>query len=127
MHHYKEMLFAGILILCLLFSGCIFLIAGAGALGGYAISRDTIQGETDKTFASIWGSSLDVLNIMGTISSEDKHKGTIEAKVSSSDLKVKIEQLTPKAVRLSVSARRYLMPNIGLAQKIYIKVIQRAK
>ncbi|MFC1709701.1 DUF3568 family protein [Candidatus Omnitrophota bacterium] len=112
---------------CLLFSGCIFIIAGVGALGGYAISKDTIQGETDKTFANTWNSSLDVLNIMGLVHTEYKSKGKMEAKVGSSDVKVTIEEVTANSTRLRVSARKYLLPDIGLAQKIYIKIIENAK
>lgn len=123
----KPVFFIGMLICCLLSSGCIFIIAGVGAFGGYAISRDTIQGESDKNFDSMWSSSLKVLNILGNVDTEDRKKGVLEASIDSSKAKVIIEQLTPKTVRMRVSARKYMMPNITLAQKIYIKVIQNAK
>ncbi|MBL7130139.1 MAG: DUF3568 family protein [Candidatus Omnitrophica bacterium] len=123
----KFKVFIMLLFCSLAFSGCIFVVAGVGALGGYAISKDTIQGETDKTFESVWDASLRVLNILGTVSSEDKQKGMIEAEIDTSNTKVTIEQLTPKTVRLVVTARRFLMPDITLAQKIYIKVIENAK
>jgi hypothetical protein len=114
---------------CLIFSGCVYLVAGAavGAVGGYAISKDTIQGDTDKTFNSLWSSSLKVLGIMGTVKTEDKQKGEIEADVDGSEVKITMEQLTTKTTRIRVSARKYLMPNISLAQKIYIKIIEQAK
>lgn len=123
----KSLFFVGLLVCYLNFCGCIYVVAGAGALGGYAISRDTIQGETDKTFDNIWNSSLKVLNILGNVTMEDKKKGVIEAKIDSSYAKVTIEQLTPKTTRLRVKARKFMLPNISLAQKIYIKVIQNVK
>lgn len=122
-----NIIFAVGLICCLLFSGCIFIVAGVGVLGGYAISKDTIQGETDKNFLSIWDSSLDILKVMGLVYTEHKSKGTLEAKVNSSDVKIVIEELTVKTTRLRVSARKYLFPDISLAQKIYIKVIENAR
>ncbi|MDD5005323.1 MAG: hypothetical protein PHS93_02315 [Candidatus Omnitrophica bacterium] len=113
---------------CLFFSGCPYLIVGTvGALGGYAISKDTIQGDTERTFNSVWKTSLNVLAILGTIKTEDLKKGTIEAEVEASEVKLIIEQLTPRTVRMRVSARKYLMPNIKLAQKIFIKVMEQAK
>ncbi|MFC1646124.1 DUF3568 family protein [Candidatus Omnitrophota bacterium] len=114
-------------ICCLLFSGCFFLVVGVGALGGYAISNDTIQGETAKTFNSVWASAQNVLSTMGNIVTEYKKNGEIEADISPSYVKLKVEEITPKAVRLRVSARRYMLPNISLAQKIYIKIIEKAK
>lgn len=124
----KLVFFTGLLVLCSLSGGCIFLVASSvGALGGYAVSQDTIQGETNKSFSAIWNSSLKVLRIMGTIKTEDKLKGIIEAKVDASDVVVKIEALTPKFVRLRVSARKYLLPNITLSQKIYIKIIEHSE
>jgi hypothetical protein len=113
---------------CLFYSGCAYLFVGAiGAVGGYAISKDTIQGETDKSFDKVWNSALRVVNIMGTVATEVMQKGTVEAKIEGSEVKVIVDQLTPKTVRMRVSARKYLMPNIKLAQRIYIKIIENAK
>ena len=116
------------LFFCLISSGCIFLVAGTvTALGGYDISQDTIQGETDKTFSLAWKNSLETLNHYGTVSTEDQQKGIIQAKIESSSVKVSIEELTVKTVRLRVSARKLLMPNIKLAQKIYVRIIEHSK
>ena len=118
----------GIAGISLYLCGCIFLVGGAvGALGGYAISNDTIQGEIDKTFESLWKNSVDVLDILGAVTMEDKPRGLIEAKVNGAAVKIMIEQLTPKTSRFRVAARKYLLPKISLAQTIYIKVVQRAK
>lgn len=125
--HKANFVFTIVLSFCLLSSGCIYVVAGVGVLGGYAISKDTIQGETDRSFESLWGASLDVLDIMGLVYTEHKSKGVIEAKVNSSDVKVAIEELTPKTARLRVSARKYLLPDINLAQKIYIKIVQKSE
>jgi len=124
----KYIVFLVIMTIPLFLWGCIFMVAGAvGALGGYAISNDTIQGEIDKTFESIWKNSREVLEILGSIITEDKARGFIEAKVNGANVKIMIEQLTPKTTRFRVSARKYLLPKINLAQTIYIKVVQKAK
>ena len=120
--------FCIILVFCLVFSGCFYVISGAvGVLGGYAISRDTIQGEIDIPFGDLWFSSVDVLDVMGVLIAEDQAKGLIEAKVNGAEVKVTIYELTSKTARLRVSARKYMLPQINLAQKIYIKAVSRAK
>jgi len=124
----NKTIFLGLLFIFLLYSGCVFVVGGAvGALGGYAISKDTIQGEAGKSFGSIWNSSINVLNILGSVSKEDSKKGNIEAKIDTSNAIIKIEQLSSSTVRLRVSARRGMFPNLTLAQKIYTKIIENAK
>ena len=120
--------FIMMLVLCAVFSGCIYIVAGTvGALGGYAISKDTMEGITERSYSNIWDTSLKVLSIMGNVISEDKKKGIIEAEIDSSSAKVFMEELAPKVVRLTVTSRKLLLPNIKLAQKIYVKIIEHSK
>ena len=120
--------FALMLIFCVAFSGCIYIVAGTvGALGGYAVSKDTMEGITEKSFSSVWNGSLKVLNVFGNVVSEDKKMGIIEADIDSSSAKVTIEELATNTVRLRVSSRKLLLPNIKLAQKIYVKIIEHSK
>jgi len=116
------------LIFCVAFSGCIYIVAGTvGALGGYAISKDTMEGITERSYSDIWDTSLKVLSIMGSVISEDEKKGIIEAEIDSSSVKVVIEELAPGVIRLTVTARKLLLPNIKLAQKFYVKIIEHSK
>ncbi|MFH1269651.1 MAG: hypothetical protein ABIH75_01150, partial [Candidatus Omnitrophota bacterium] len=70
-----------ILFLLVSISGCAPLIIGGavGALGGYAVSKDTIQGETDRSYDSLWAAAYTVSKIRGEIKYDDKMKGYIEA------------------------------------------------
>ena len=55
----NNMLFAFLIFVMISASGCFYLIVGgAAAAGGYAISRDTIQGETDRSFDEVWDAAL---------------------------------------------------------------------
>ncbi|MDP8260219.1 MAG: hypothetical protein P9L96_04375 [Candidatus Gygaella obscura] len=117
--------FSGILalFLCLSVCGCWPLFIGVGALGGYAISKDTIQGEVAQDVGSVWGAAIKVSEITGIIRAEDRTKGTLAVEVDRNNVNIRIEELTKNTVRLRVSARtKYLLPNINLAQKIYIKI-----
>ena len=117
---------AAILILCLLISGCVpLIIGGVGVLGGYAISRDTIAAETSRSVDDIWRSAKDVVPVMGIIKSIDEDTKTIQANIYSSVVTVRVEKITDATNRLRVKARKFMMPNIGLAQKIFVKIMQR--
>lgn len=63
-------------------SGCVpVLIGGAGALGGHAISRDTIKGNSDRPYKNIWSSALRVARIKGKITKENRDSGEVEFEV----------------------------------------------
>jgi len=123
----KKIIFA-MLLFPLVFSGCFYVVAGAvGALGGYAISRDTIEGELDISFGSLWTSSIDVLDIMGVVIAEDQTKGIIQAEVNGAAVKVRIDQLTAETIRFRVTARKYLLPQLNIAQNVYVKIVGQAR
>ncbi|MFH1198937.1 MAG: hypothetical protein V1650_02095 [Candidatus Omnitrophota bacterium] len=112
-----------------LISGCAPLIVGAavGGVGAYAISRDTIQGQTDKSYESLWNAALVVARIRGTIKQEDYPHGRINLEVDSSRVEVNLIRLTLATTTLKISARKYHLPNINLAQELYLKIIEEAK
>lgn len=113
---------------CLLSSGCIYVIAGGvGALGGYAISPDTVEGESEASYDTAWDSAVEVLEIMGTVSSKDYKAGTIDATVDGSKVSMDISQISSSDVRLRVKARKNMLPNIKVAQDVFVKVKKKIK
>jgi len=110
-------------------SGCAPLIIGAaaGGLGACAINRDTIQSEMDKSYNSLWNAALTVSRIRGTIKQEDSTRGCIELKTDSSRVWIKVIRLTRATTRLRVSARKHHLPNLELAQDIFVKIMEEAK
>ena len=109
--------------------GCAPLIIGSavGALGGYAVSKDTIEGHTDKSYDSLWEAALTVSKIRGQIKYENKTKGYIESEAESSKVHIKLIRLTASTTRLRVSARKYHFPNMSLAQDIFVKITEQAR
>lgn len=109
-------------------SGCVFILGGAaGALGAYGISKDTVQSETDKPYDTLWNSALMVSRIRGAIKQEDSQKGYIELQVESSRVWIRLIRLTQSATRIRISARKYHLPNIDLAQDIFVKIMEGAR
>ena len=109
--------------------GCAPLIIGGavGALGGIAVSKDTMQGETDKNYDSLWNAALIVSRIRGEIKCEDKTKGYIELEAESSKVYIRLVRLTLAATRLRVAARKYHFPNMDLAQDIFVKIMEQTR
>jgi hypothetical protein len=112
-----------------LICGCAPLIIGAaaGGLGAYAVSSDTVQGDTDKNYAALWDSALSVSRAYGLIQKEDAATGSIELGAQSSKVWIKLVRLTQATTRLKVSARKYHFPNMQLAQDIFVRIVTGVK
>jgi len=126
----KKLLF--LLIMPLVFinlTGCAPLIVGAaaGALGAKALSKDAIQGDTDKTYDSLWSSALMVANMRGIIKQENSSTGYIQLESGNSLVNIRLMRLTRATTRLRVSARKYHFPNASLAEEIFVKIMEQAQ
>ena len=111
--------------LVLSLSSCVYLvIGGMGALGGYVVSPDTVEGIlTEKEQADVWQAAIDVVSIMGIISEKSEPGGVIVAKVENAKVTVTIFQLSKSTVRLTVKARKAFFPKIKIAQEVYVKIV----
>lgn len=109
--------------------GCALFLVGAGAAGGYAISKDEIEGYTDQDYDRTWESARRVIANDGAILSENKTLGEIEATVRDSDVKAKIEKISSVSVRMRIQARKgyNLLPDLETAQDLYTKIIKDLK
>ncbi len=110
-------------------TGCAPLIIGAaaGGLGAYAISRDTVQGDSDKSYDALWESAVSVTGMRGIIQQENANTGYIELSAEFSKVWIRLIRLTQATTRIKISARKFHFPNIGLAQDIFVKIITGAR
>jgi hypothetical protein len=113
---------------CLFCAGCAPLIIGAAVGGGaaYMTSKDTMQVDTDKSFNAVYSAALMVAKIRGNVKQEDSYRGSLYVETDNGKVWINIIRLTRSTVRLKVSARKFHMPNIELAQDICAKIIAQA-
>ena len=108
--------------------GCWFLVGGAvGAAGAYVVSKDTVQGATDKPYDRLWSAAISIGRARGTITEEDRQRGYIDLEADSSRVKIRLVRLTSNTTRLKISARKYHLPNLDLAQDLYVRILEEAK
>ena len=113
-----------IVILCAFQSGCVFFVVGAaGAVGGYAVSRDTFEGVSSKGEEELLSSAHKVLSIMGTITDERPRDGEIVASVDGNHVTVDVIRINLTTSKLRVKARRIIFPRVGIAQEVYTKIM----
>jgi len=125
----KNLLFLVLGGISLVSSGCAALLIGvaAGGVGMYAASSDAIQGESVMSYETIWHAAREVARIRGTISKEDYNAGVIELDADSSKVWIRVVKLTSETTRLRVAARKFKLPNLTLAQDLFLKIMDQAK
>lgn len=115
---------AVLLLVSFISSGCVVLALGAGAAGGYAISKDEIEGFSDRSLEQTWRTAYEVFKKEGAIETADKEHAKIEALINESKVNFTAEQVSPKSVRFVIQARKAmnLFPDIKLAQDLHQKI-----
>lgn len=116
----------GISLLFIL-AGCAAVLVGAGIAGGMELGQDSARIAKDTSFANAYQATFKTLEEMGTVLSENKYAGKIEAEVRESKITAQIDRLTPKTVRIKITARKNVtfLPNAELAQEILNRVISK--
>ena len=122
----RILLVAVLLAASLSSQGCVYLVIGSvGALGGYVVSPDTVEGTTERDYGEVWDAAFEVVNIMGKIIKQNEKEGRLEAIVNNSRVNVTINQLSRSMITISVKARMSFFPSVSTAQDVYIKIINR--
>lgn len=107
-------------------SGCIYLVVGGiGAVGGYIVSPDTVEGLSGSDADYVWDSARETVAIMGLINEEDKAGGIILADVNGAKVTVTIAAVGKDSTKVTVKARKAYLPRISLAQDIFVKIMNR--
>ena len=116
-------LFLSFLILTL--NGCVWMVVGGlGAVGGYVVSPDTVEGLlTGHDSEDVWNAVVEVVSILGVIQERDDKGGVMIAKISGAHVKVTVMRMSSSAVKLSVKSRKLWMPRIKTSQEVYIKIV----
>ena len=106
-------------------SGCAPVIwaVGAGVVGGYAVSRDTVEGTMAKGQDELWDASSKVAAIMGTINASDRKSSEMTAMINGANVTITIIPVNLTTSKLRVKARKAIFPRIGVAQEVYTKIL----
>lgn len=112
-------------ILAIGLSGCAAFLLGAGAAGGYAISKDSIKNRFELPPSHVYRVSRDVIGEVGFVAVDDERRGLIKANVEGVTVTITIKPISEKSVELVVRARNnLLLPKIDTAQMVYNRIIQ---
>ena len=124
MNRVKGILCVPLLAVCL--GGCVYLaIGGVGALGGYIVSPDTVEGLAESGTAQVFDTAVEIVSIMGLVESKNEAGGVIRARINGASVTVMIMEMSSSSAKLSVKARKHTLPKISLAQDVFVKIMSR--
>ena len=104
--------------------GVGFLPAGvAGALVG----QDSGVQEFVRSAESAYRAALKAVREMGELKSENRDAGVIKAKVDGADVAVRVEAVGGSKSKLTVSARKFLLPKPEIANGVLYQIEQELK
>ena len=116
---------AAALALTLGLSGCVALWAAGGAAAGYALTRDSMAFSVeDRAFSRVWEAAAREAHRQGTVKTEDAGKGRLDARIQGADVVVTLEQLTVTTVRVTVRARKNLLPRRNVAEQLGLAILR---
>ena len=105
-------------------SGCVYLVVGGiGAVGGYIISPDTVEGITQNDVETVWDATVEIVSIMGIVLEQNEGASTLIAKINGAKVTISALTLNSTSVKLTIKSRRYGFPNIGTAQDVFVKLM----
>ena len=87
-----------------LMTGCVSTLDGHSKMG-MPFSKDRIVSRYERPVETIFASAKDVLKLMGALYGENTIKKTLEAKVDTRTVWVKIDQIDAKVSQVTVQAR----------------------
>ncbi|MDD5018826.1 MAG: hypothetical protein PHS61_00170 [Candidatus Omnitrophica bacterium] len=106
-------------------------VLGVGFLpAGVAITllgKDGAQEHFDVPFDKAYTAAVETIQSIGSIKTEDKTTGSIKALVDKNDVTVNVEGVTEKTTRVTVSARRLLLPKPQAAGGILQHISEKLK
>ena len=109
-------------------SGCVYLVVGGiGAVGGYIVSPDTVEGITSNDVALVWDTAIETTSVMGLINESEESGGIILASIHGAKITITIVSLSVSTTKLTVKARKSFLPRISLAQDVFVKIMSRVE
>lgn len=124
----KQVFIGELLVAGMVLSGCAAVLVGAGAAGGYALSKDSVKNHFDVSKNRVFKESVAVAKDMGQVTLEDAKHGKIQAMIKEADITITVKPLTKKTVELKVRGRnKFKMPAIDVAQEVYTNIHERLK
>ncbi len=105
-------------------AGMAFLPVGVAAMFS---GSDSAVANFNVNYDKAFSVSAEVLKQMGALQNENKAGGELSGAISDCDTKVKIEKIKDNTIKITVSARKFMMPKREIASGVLYEITQKLK
>ncbi|HQP09758.1 MAG TPA: AsmA family protein [Candidatus Omnitrophota bacterium] len=102
--------------------GAAFLPAG---VVGVLVGKDSSVAEYGIGYDRLYDASVGLLKEIGALKSEDRASGVIKANVNGNDVAMKIEKTEKQKIKVTISARKMMLPKPEVAGGIQYQISER--
>lgn len=97
------------------------------AVGALVISKDSITEEISVPSGKLYDLALSVLKQAGKVNIQDPAAGVISALVDGASVSVKLKKISELKTRITVSARKYMLPRREVASGVLYQITEKLK
>lgn len=105
-------------------------LAGVGlfpaAIAMKFIAKDSVQKDFDLPIEDLYNINLKVLKRLGKVAKEDRAAASLSAVVKGVNVATKLERISEKKTKITISARKYMLPRREVAEDVLYKIIEEA-
>lgn len=109
----------------------ISALAGVGmfpaVIAAKFISRDSAQKDFDLAIDNLYNINLGVLKRLGKITKENKAAASLSAVVNGVNITSRLEKINDKKTKITISARKYMLPRPEVAEDILYKISEEVR
>lgn len=89
--------------------------------------KDSVEQELKVPLNRAYDAALQALQGMGRIVGEKKDEGVITASVQGADVTVNLKQVSASTTKITVSARKYMLPKTEVANEVLYRIAEQSK
>ena len=93
-----------------------------GVVLGVIVAKDDVVEDFSKGYAQAFDACEQFIKERGQLVKSDRSKGSIEGKLEGTDVKIKVEKLSWFKTRITVSARKFMMPKREFAGGVLYQI-----
>lgn len=109
----------------------ISALAGVGmfpaVIAAKFISKDSAQKDFDLAIDSLYNINAKVLKRLGKITKENKAAASLSAVVNGVNITSRLEKINDKKTKITISARKYMLPRPEVAEDILYKISEEVR
>jgi hypothetical protein len=109
----------------------VALLTGVGIIPVAVVAtfagKDSVEQELKVPLGKLYETALQVLQGMGTVIGEKKSEGVITANVQGADVTVNLKEVSASSTKITVSARKYMLPKQETANGVLYQITEKLK